>query len=554
MASSAELYDLFLREIGALDDFWAERSRDGQLRLGPEDPDTRRLIEAMAFFAARTRAAASEAMEAAMVRMAGETLDDLLAPMPAAALVEAAPAGRLHADVTIARGSLLRLQFVDPTITADTRAPRRSFGPTQPPGERIALFSTLDTVVVRPLIIESAAVVGSRRALQIEVRLRASVPQARAFDLDLHVRRLADYRASLALHLALEQHTTRVIARSSDGAEMPCHVRFGPPVPGSPIDDSDSRSPLTRIRSFFHFPEQDLTIRVSIPAQAKPWERLTLRFELDERWPEEQGVSTESFRLFVVPAVNLWSDFAAPIVYDGTKDTVPIVSATATREAAELVSLRGVYQADREMAPLLPFSLAQERDGYELLRRAEGGAALLRVRLSDAFGEPRKLFADVVWSQPSLWSTSPTDVRVLPQLKVLNGVDLRLLGAVRRPQQSPLASDPSRCLDVMSLKMRPVLDRRSVAGLLSLLGACGDSPYRGFPDRIDALTVRDAADPSRRAGGIKHVYDVHIRSGSSADAPLVVRFQEQLAALLDAWTQDAVEVRMAPSGVGGASP
>ena len=49
-----------------------------------------------------------------------------------------------------------------------------------------------------------------------------------------------------------------------------------------------------------------------------------------------------------------------------------------------------------------------------------------------------------------------------------------------------------------------------------------------------------------RAGGVKHVYEVSLREPSPADARLA-RFAEKIAALLDVWTQDAVEIRMASS-------
>src|SRR6202012_637001 len=97
------------------------------------------------------------------------------------------------------------------------------------------------------------------------------------------------------------------------------------------------------------------------------WKNLTLRFALDAAWPEEQGVSTDSFQLHVVPALNAWSDFTAPILCDGTKAVFPLQGAAVTREATEASSVRGVYQVDRQMAPLLPIALGNQGDGYEAI-------------------------------------------------------------------------------------------------------------------------------------------------------------------------------------------
>jgi len=546
MVADNAFYRLFLSELDALSSFTARRSDEGRLRLGSEDPDARRIVEAMAFFTARTRAAAVSEMQDAVARMAGGTFDELLAPMPAAALVQAVPADALPAPVTIPRGSTLRFQFADPAFAAGKHPSLpRLFHTAQRPAERVAIFSTLEPVVIRPLTVSSASITGARSTLTLAIRIRAGVPQRGPVDIDLHVRRMADYGASVALHHALEQQRGAVTAQFGDGTEAPCRVTFGAPPAASASDEGDARHPLAQIRSFFHFPEQALAIRVAVPAAASPWDVVTLRFALDATWPRDMAVSADAFRLFVIPAVNVWSDFAAPIVHDGTKDRHPIHCATTTRDAAEPIAIRGVYQADRGMAPLFPFVLAKERNGYEVARAMGGSAPLLRLRLPDAFTKPRQILVDAEWSQPSLWTAAPGTIAIAPQLQSWDGVRLELLGAVRRPEPSPLALDPARCLDVLSLKMRPVLDRSGLVGVLELLGAAGESPYRGFPDKVEALRVDDHPDPLRRSGGIKRVYDVFLARSTPDAAPLSFRFAEQIASLLRAWTQDAVDVRVA---------
>jgi type VI secretion system protein ImpG len=547
MDDAARMNRLFLEELDALDGFEARRSGDGVLTLGPEDPDVRRLVEAMAFFSARTRAAAADATQAAVLRMAAGTLDPLLVPMPAAAMVQASSDGRLVDPTTLPAGATLRFQFTDPAYAGAARAPAVGLGTATPPGQRVGFFTTQKPLVVRAIQVDRARLTGARRAPQLEIRLRATVPQKSALGLDFYVRRQGDYRASLALHVALQRHAAGLVALFDDSTdEVPCSVQFGSRTPTSAADAGDGRHPLLRMRSFFHFPEQDLYVCVDVPARATPWQKLTLRFTLDASWPEDQAVSADSFQLHVVPAVNAWTDFTAPILYDGTRALVGLKSATVTREATEAYGVRGVYQVDRAMAPLLPFALGNQGDAYEVVRPGGGGAPRLRLRLSGAFETPRKLLADVAWSQPSLWTSSPGLVQVTPQQKALPGVTFGLVGSVRRPAESALGLDPARCLDVMSLKMRPVLDRQGVVGMMEVLGAAGDSAYRGYPASIGDVTVSDAADPVLRAGGVKHVYAVSLQgpagTGGTGGDPLLVRFAEKISALLDAWTQDAVDV------------
>ncbi|HEY5956181.1 MAG TPA: hypothetical protein VIV60_06500, partial [Polyangiaceae bacterium] len=75
---------MFLRELEALDAFALERETEEALTLGATDPDVRRLLEALAFFSARTKAAAVDCMTQAVRRVAGGALDELLEPVPAA--------------------------------------------------------------------------------------------------------------------------------------------------------------------------------------------------------------------------------------------------------------------------------------------------------------------------------------------------------------------------------------------------------------------------------------------------------------------------------------
>ncbi len=358
MPDAAQIQRLFLEELEALDRFSSARAGDGGAPLGPEDPDVRRLVEAMAFFSARTRAAAVDATHAAVVRMAGGTLDDLLAPLPAAAMVQAVPNGHFIGPTALERGTSLRFQFTDPAFNGAPQLPSIGLGTPTAPGQRVGFFSTLQPAMIRAIAVDRALITGARRALQLEIRLSAGVPQRGPVGLDFYVRRQGDYRASLALQVALETHASRVVALFDGGTdEVPCTVSFGPRAPTSPVDDGDGRSPLSRMRSFFQFPEQDLYVCVDVPAASLPWQRLTLRFTLDAGWPEDQGVSNDSFQLHVVPAVNGWFDFAAPILYDGTRAVVPLQNGAVTREVAEPFGVRGVYQADRAMTPLLPFAL-----------------------------------------------------------------------------------------------------------------------------------------------------------------------------------------------------
>jgi hypothetical protein len=96
----------------------------------------------------------------------------------------------------------------------------------------------------------------------------------------------------------------------------------------------------------------------------------------------------------------------------------------------------------------------------------------------------------------------------------------------------------------LALKVRPTLSRRDLIGMLEILGASGDSYFRGLPPLIDELESSQASDPARRAGGIRRVYRMALRSRSAEEHVLLRRLAREASKLLDAWTEDAVDVEV----------
>jgi type VI secretion system protein ImpG len=449
----------------------------------------------------------------------------VITPSPATVLVEATSDDRLVEPVTVPAGTQLRVSA---------------------PDGRVGIFSTTLPFTALPAVIEGASLIPRDHRLFLQIRLRAlrpfRCPTISIHVISIHVRSLNDYRASLALHDAIARHTVRAFAEI-DGrpAEVPCRVTFGEEAPRKVEDDHGSPGPLARVRSFLHLPDRDLFLHAVI---ADPWARtLVINLELDPAFPTDLAVTDDTFRLSVAPAENVWSDFAEPILCDGTRDSYPIRHPSPVLAAVEMFGLRGVYRADAPIAPILPAALSQEGDWHDL-DDGDGGPPALRLHLAGAFEKPAKVLVDARWSQPALWTAAPGRLAIALQTKHVPGVSLRPLGSLRRPEESPLARDPARVLDLLSLRMRPALERRDLAGVLEILGTTADGPYRGAHTWVDDLSSAEVADPAKAAGGIRRAYQLALRQRSAEDAPLVARLAAYIARLLDAWTEDAVDVEI----------
>jgi type VI secretion system protein ImpG len=214
-------------------------------------------------------------------------------------------------------------------------------------------------------------------------------------------------------------------------------------------------------------------------------------------------------------------------------------------DAVELHGVRGVYRSgEHGLSPLLPRAIAQHGDSFEVEPGGDAAQDFVRLDIADAFERPCRVQLDAWWSQPRLWSVPAGRVTLVPRTRRLPGVTFRTSGPLHPARPSALARDPSRCLDVLSLKVRPVLGRRDLIGMLEILGADGDSHYRGIPALIDELESAQATDPHLRAGGIRRVYRMAVRSRSAEEDPLVQRLAREAAKLLDAWTEEAVDVEV----------
>ena len=166
--------------------------------------------------------------------------------------------------------------------------------------------------------------------------------------LRLHVRYLDDYATSLRALYNLRVHlqkATVVYDQSVDDKTVgaPCQVSFGS-LPEASDSAEGEPHPIEAVRSFFHFPEQELFLNVQIPPAQRAWSHVSLCLDLGPDWPRSPAPSPDLFQLGVVPVINLRRDSAQPITLDGTQDAYPIrypLPGRALKIVAGEVWLRG---------------------------------------------------------------------------------------------------------------------------------------------------------------------------------------------------------------------
>ncbi len=523
-------YGEFLGELEALDAFLMRR-RGAERFIQPEDPDIRRLMESLAFFAARTHTAAQTELRRAIDRLTRGLLDEFTLPQPARGLLRGMPSPRLAEPAHVPRGSRIRLE----TAEGD-----------------VGFFSTMRDVTIRPLELDRAELQllgGSGHRVLLRLRSRVPVPGV-SEPLRLQVDHLGDYEVSRQFFEWLRLHLDRVAVVYGDppptserGAE--CKFRLG--APGD-VDEAgpprESGSAVARIREFFHFPAKDLTLDIELARPTRPWRQAWLCLDFGE-WPEGQVVHPEMFRLFVVPIENLFGELAEPIKADGTRTRHRI----RPWRIDHAIAFHSIVEVQQEGAggldPLLPSQLAGGAESYELDVAADPNAADLLLRIPDALMRPRSVLVRARWFQPAFDAVAVGALEASLQHRHFEGVGFRVLGRLTPHRRSTLWGDPAAMLHVLSRRAKRVLNRSDIVMLMAALGADAHS-YHDVAGDILHVDVRD--EPVGRRGGVQHTYDVMLGAVAAERRGLLVDYLRCAGMLIDAWSNNPAEIRTQEAG------
>ena len=526
MAANHTLDLGLLDELRGLESFRRSySSSQGTSALDPQDPDVQRMIEVLAYSAVRTRHAVMRNLSATWRRLLGGYFQSLLHPLAAMGMLEAQVTARMTEPVYLPAGSELQVQCADGFL---------------------ATFTTLSALRVLPLSLDRCELlrggVGYRLVLTFSSRIPRSEPPGR---LRLGIHYLDDYLAALTVHQQLQKHLQRAfvvydqpVHDRSDGPSCPIH--FGT-FDDEPYE-ADDRNPLTAVRSFLHFPPQELMIHAAIPASPRPFTRMSLCLDLDAEYPRSPALYREIFRPFTVPMVALRKAPAQPIDCDGTQDSYPIRFVHPDQSYA-LHSVTGVYEiGDDGLVPIPPTTLSNKAPSFELEQEsdAQGSThrAALIVRMPKALLQPVRISVDGIWHQPSLGEHLSGRLSVSLRDRSMLGVELSTLGPIRRGVDSQLRQDAAALLRLLSLKMKAVLDLEDLQALFSMLEAGEGGPYQGFLSRVREWQVEQTPDETVRGAGIRHIYHLLVPDVRGEEEPLWRMFCQQLEKLLDAWNYE----------------
>jgi len=507
-----KIYQVFLEEMESLENFRASHTslyRETPIEL-VEDPDTLRLVEALAFFAARSRLQGINKVAQIHQMLFRQYFSFLVNPLPAMGLVQIQPSLRIPEQITLPEESELVCNTYD--------------------GKK-ATFQTLEPATILPLFFHKF---DFYRRLQGGWRMEITYnsPHLCSDELDqirFYINHLNSFFGSLRVYFALNRSLEAVTVHYDEtdiknAQRTPCTYRFG-----SSTQRKTFNHPLEKIRSQLHFPEQEMLMTLHIPPYQKKWQSVTLCFDLNDKWPENLLLTKDSLALYVLPIVNLKLDRADPIECNGLKDGYPILYPNPTLQFKLHTVLSVSEVLPSGMRPLKPGILDTRGSTYEIDFFDEQ----IFLDLPNAFQNPRTVSVEALWTQ--LWFSDYIDqefkIRIAEER--FSGLKLQLLQQMRSHETTLVAGDPKFLIRVLALKNQNKLNLSELLFLMNGLKNIEHSYFKFIPSLIKSLEV---FQQNNRIGlGPTVCYQFQLKEWDGRNWELVIFFFRELNNFLNCW-------------------
>lgn len=346
-----------------------------RLRVTPEavdDPYVERLLEGVAFLAARVQQRLDDELPEFSETLLEMLSPHLLAPVPSMTTLKLSP---------------------PPDATGPVRVPRGLMLETDPVRGEPVRFTTCHDVTIWPVTIESARlsgqpiaapannrVQGAMACLRLVLRTTAPDLQFSKVGLDrlrLHLRGVGAMPS--LLHELLCTSTLGLAV--ADGPADPKPTLLGPEcLQPAGYDQNEAALPWPRrafagyrmLTEWFAFPEKFLYIDlVGLEARTLSQEsgKIEVFIYLSRAMPElERTLGAENLALGCTPAINIFPHRCEPISLDGTQSEWMVVPDARRPTALEIYAIEQVRESrpDGQRRPVLPFyRLGREEEDAE---------------------------------------------------------------------------------------------------------------------------------------------------------------------------------------------
>ena len=521
---NTQQYRTFLEELRDLTDFRLNYSLDHpDAGLDGEDPDVKRIIEALAFFNARTRLALSRSVDSTQRRLYMQFFSFLLTPLASMAIMQAKPTGTLTEVLDLPAGT--------------------EFG-LQPEKGGLVMFRTTRPLRILPMSLETVKQellpnTGTRLLLAFQSNyLLNEQPET----IHLHINYLNDLTLSLKvlqfLGRSLKSAGVQFGEYDPNQPCTPCKFNLG--VPPADIAADEWHHPLELERYYFHFPQQELYLGLELPAAPRNWKYFTVVLDCDQSWPRQLRLNRNLFHLFTVPLVNNQSAMAQPIICDGTQERYTIRH-PEPQLGFSLQKVLGVYEVGEQgMSPLRPGILAGGNGSYEIEQgpQQEGGGYLywLVPHFPAAFEQPRTLVIEALWQQPWYDQILQSAYTLNVFRRQIQGVQWELMDAATAHAENPQLNEVSRYIHLVTLMHKTSFSGENTRDLLLALGCVTPGRFQSVFGSLVNLRLEEEPLEGHKT---KQIYYLQFKPQLDDNSELIEPFVRHVGRVLDLWLTDA---------------
>ncbi len=529
MNSGNEQYQEFLEELHNLAEFRQDYALDYPAsKLDKEDSDVKRIIEALAFFGARTHLAALRSLEATHRRLYQQFFSYLLTPLAAMAMIQAQPTGRLTEVLNLPEGTEFELL---------------------PEKGGLVMLSTTRPLRILPMKLQAIAQEpnSSGKGTRLLLSFQANYPLSEELEtLSLYINYLNDFGLSLKmfhfLRLSLKNARVQFGIYDSDQSGAACEFSLG--VPPVSMDVDDWNHPLEQERYYFHFPYQELYLELKLPPAPRNWTHFTVILDCDAALPRPLRLHQNLFQLFTVPLANTQRATAQPIICDGTQERY-IIRHPQPEFGFKLQKVLGVYEVTKQgMLPFQPGILAGGNGSYEIEQglSQEGGGHLywLAPHFPAAFEQSRTLVVEALWQQP--WYDQYLKKNYVLQLfhREMHGGKWELVDIPTPHSENLQISSNSNYIHLLTLMHKASFNIQNTRDLLMALGSVATGKFQTVFNSLIGLRMEEEPLPGAEKRITRQIYYLQFKPQMNESTELIEVFVEHVGRILDLWITDSL--------------
>ena len=452
MTEKNDIYPLYLQQLQGIQTF--RQAYHGMYQtqaLERDDPELKRLTEAIAYCSAHAQYHGQRVMVEQQRNLVAQIHPYMTTPLPAKSLLQVVASEKLQQSFELKAGTEFHLQAEN--------------------GES-AIFQTCRPMQVLPLRYTGLETQPSGlRDVEIQLQFKALLTQTQApGNIPILLDVCQDFRHSLRLYQALLQAEVGAVKVTFDFSDVSYSSAFtetaGEFLPGM--------HPVESCRQQFHFPNAQFCLALDIADAPASWQYLTVSIRVNkDLLPDWQQ---DYFIPFCVPVINLHQTPAQRLQVDGTRVHYPICPPNIGADWT-LHSVLGVYQLqNKQRLPIMPSVLSSAlaapalTANFSLLideQMDEQQATILDVNLPNAFAEPCAVEVDGYWLQPAFSAQLWQKIALAPLAMDIPGVSWQLAGP--RVKQQAAIRQVDRLTALLAVRSNEVLAAQHINALVSYI-------------------------------------------------------------------------------------